>query len=173
LIGVLVMLLPHLRGAASGGEALGVAFALMGATGASLATIQIRRLVGTEHTAAIVFYFSLFSAAIGLFTLPFGWMMPSVQEGAVLILIGLIGGVAQIMLTQSYRYADTSLIAPFDYTTILWATLIGYLAFGEVPSALVAVGAVAVVASGIFVILRERQLGIWRRERKVLKPPTA
>ncbi len=182
LVGVVVILWPHLAGGAlakavSGtGEdaatAQGALLALAGAFCTAGAMIQVRRLTQTESTAAIVFYFSAFSTLLSLFTIPTGWVWPGVELALVLVLIGCLGGVGQILLTKSYRYADASLIAPFEYTTILWALMIGWIAFGDLPGPLVLAGASIVVASGIFVILRERQLGIERaRARKATPPP--
>ena len=74
--------------------------------------------------------------------MPFAWHPPTGKELAALIAIGLIGGVSHILLTESYRYAPTSVVAPFDYTSILWAFVLGYAMFGEVPTTLVFVGAV-------------------------------
>ena len=88
--------------------------------------IQTRRLTDTETTSSIVFYFSLFCAVAGLATLPFGWIWPSGMQLAVLIAAGLIGGLAHIVLTSSYRYAPASLVAPLDYTTMIWAFVFGY-----------------------------------------------
>ena len=76
------------------------------------------------------------------------------------------------MLTESYRYATASLVAPFDYTSMLWALLLGYWLFGELPDTLVYVGASIVAAAGLFVIWRERQLGV-QRAREAEGPPQA
>ncbi|MDQ4061820.1 MAG: DMT family transporter, partial [Pseudomonadota bacterium] len=173
LLGVLIVLWPHLGGAVSSGrESMGALLALAAAAGAALAMIQVRRLTSTEHSSTIVFYFSAFSALIGLLTLPLGWTVPSATDAAVLVMIGLLGGVGQLLLTESYRHADASLIAPFEYTTILWATVLGYAMFGDVASPLVAVGSGVVIAAGIFVIFRERRLGLERgRARQASGPP--
>jgi drug/metabolite transporter (DMT)-like permease len=84
------------------------------------------------------------------------------MELTALISIGLLGGLSHILLTESYRYAPASVVAPFDYTSMLWAFLIGYFFFGEVTTIYLFVGAGIVVASGLFVIWRERQLGVER-----------
>ena len=126
--------------------------------------IQTRRLTDTETTSSIVFYFSLYCALAGLATLPFGWIWPNGMQLAVLIGAGVIGGLAHIVLTTSYRYAPASLVAPLDYTTMIWAFILGYWMFGEIPSIYVYVGAAIVAASGIFVIWRERQLGLRRKQ---------
>ena len=80
-------------------------------------------------------------------TWPFGWVTPSWPELAALIVIGICGGLAHILLTESYRLAPASLVAPFDYTSMLWALLLGFV-FGEVPSALVFVGAAIIARRG-------------------------
>lgn len=167
LAGVLVMLAPHLgggtmRGGFSEGPAVGAMFALFGAVCTAIATIQVRRLLATEKTGAIVLYFSLFTALLGLTTVFLGWRMPDPADLALLVMIGILGGIGQILLTQSFRYADTSLVAPFEYTTMLWAFLLGWFVFGQAPQQTVVVGAVIVALSGLFVLWRERQLGLIR-----------
>ncbi|HKG77389.1 MAG TPA: EamA/RhaT family transporter, partial [Beijerinckiaceae bacterium] len=68
----------------------------------------------------------------------------------------------QILLTQSYRYADASLIAPFEYTTMIWALLIGWFAFGQMPQGSVIIGGLIVAFAGLFVLWRESRLGLKR-----------
>jgi drug/metabolite transporter (DMT)-like permease len=169
-VGVIVMLWPYLNlsqysieGAAAQAATLGAIFALMGAFTNAGAVVQTRRLTDTETTSSIVFYFSLSCALAGLATLPFGWVWPSGGQLAALIGAGLVGGTAHIVLTESYRYAPASMVAPFDYTTMVWAFVLGYWMFGEVPTVYVYIGSAIVAASGLFVIWRERQLGL-RRE---------
>ena len=98
--------------------------------------------------------------------------MPTTWELTALIATGLLGGTAHLILTHSYRYAPASVIAPYDYTAILFAFVIGYFAFNEVPTGLVIVGAAIVVAAGLFVLWRERQLGL-KRARDAEGPPAA
>ena len=88
----------------------------------------------------------------------------------MLIGAGLLGGVGQILLTTSYRYADASLIAPFDYTSMLLAIAVGYTVFGETPSGTMLMGATLIVVAGIAIIWRERQLGLERSARKAGTP---
>ena len=123
-------------------------FALAGAFTNAGSVIQTRRLTDTETTSSIVFYFSLFCAVAGLATLPFGWVWPDGWQLAALIGAGLVGGLAHILLTESYRYAPASVIAPFDYTTMMWAFVLGYAMFGEVPTVYVYVGAAIVAGVG-------------------------
>jgi drug/metabolite transporter (DMT)-like permease len=168
LCGVLIVLWPNLHPNLGTGQssALGAALVLGGAVFSALAQITIRRLVQTEKTAAIVFYFSLTSTTLGLATIPFGWVMPSPSQGAMLVGAGLLGGVGQILLTSSYRWADASLIAPFEYASILFALGIGYFVFAEVPTGAMLSGAALVVLAGVLIIWRERWLGIERARGK-------
>lgn len=173
-LGVVLILWPYLGfGWSTGDEgAVGALVALFGAALSALAMIQVRQLTGTESTAAIVFYFSVVCSVLALFTLPFGWTMPDAWMAFILLAIGLSGGVGQILLTQSYRYAPASVIAPFDYTAMIWSLILGYLMFGEAPLPIVLFGAAIVIAAGLFVIWRERQLGIKRdRQRRAVPPP--
>ncbi|WP_397541576.1 EamA family transporter [Roseovarius salis] len=175
LIGVLVVLAPRLTTLTGEGvaaaEALGAIVVLMGATCAALAQIYIRKLVQTEQTSAIVFYFSMTASFLSLLTLPFGWVIPGGTETGLLILAGLLGGTAQIFLTASYRFADASVIAPFDYASMLFAIVIGYVIFDEVPTAQMLAGAALIIAAGIAIILRERQLGLRRGGARSVRTP--
>jgi drug/metabolite transporter (DMT)-like permease len=171
-LGVLIMLSPNLglgalgsgapaRGL-NGSPAIGAMFALFGAFCSAGATIQVRRLTQFEKTGAIVLYFTLLTTALGAVTILLGWRVPPLGDASLLVLIGILGGIGQILLTQSYRFADTSVIAPFEYTTMIWALLFGWFVFGEMPSSAVTVGATIVAGAGMFVLWRERQLGLKR-----------
>jgi drug/metabolite transporter (DMT)-like permease len=174
MIGVLIVLAPRLSitpDAAGTAEALGAMLVLGGAVFAALAQVFVRKLVNTEKTAAIVFYFSLTATVLSLITLPFGWVWPTPGEAALLVLAGLLGGLGQILLTSSYREADASLVAPFDYASMLFALGIGYFVFAEVPTWTMLGGAALIVTAGILIIWRERQLGLERaRQRKAMTP---
>jgi len=174
LVGVLIVLAPRLSvspDAAGMRETLGALLVLGGAVFAALAQVFVRKLVQTERTAAIVFYFSLTATALSLVTLPFGWVWPTPAEVALLVGAGLLGGVGQILLTSSYREADASLVAPFDYASMIFALAIGYFVFAEVPTRTMLGGAALIVAAGILIIWRERQLGLKRaRQRKAMTP---
>jgi drug/metabolite transporter (DMT)-like permease len=165
--GVIVMLWPHLdlkqySGAVLSTSAIGAMLGIAAAVFNSGSVIQTRRLTGSETTPAIVFYFSLICAIAGLATWPFGWHSPDALQLAALIGTGILGGLAHILLTESYRHAPASLVAPFGYSTMLWAFVFGYLLFGEIPVPLVFAGAAIIAAAGLFVLFRERQLGLRR-----------
>ena len=140
------------------GEAMGALVVLLSAAGAALAMIQIRILVRSEKTTTIVLYFSMTSALLSLLTLPFGWSFLDLRQTILLILAGFAGGVAQIFLTESYRHADVSTIAPFEYSSILLGILVSYLVFADVPDGMMLVGTAITVSAGIYIIHRERKL---------------
>ena len=171
--GVLVMLWPYLDVAhysgAGAAALIGAICAITAAFTNAGSVVQTRRLTTTESTSSIVFYFSLICTVGGLATLPFGWVMPNGPQLAALIGLGVLGGLAHVLLTESYRHAPASLVAPFDYSSMLWAFILGYAMFGEVPTIYVYVGAAIVAGSGLFVIWRERQLGL-RRIREIKGP---
>jgi len=175
-IGVLVVLAPHFSGEeltlalASATSVSGIIYAMAGSITNAGTMIQTRRLTESESTSSIVFYFSLICALAGLATLPFGWIKPSNAEFAALVAIGFLGGTAHIFLTESYRFASASVVAPFDYTSMIWALVLGYLMFGEKPTVMILLGSAIIAAAGLFVIWREHQLALERR-REVAGAP--
>nr|WP_316653332.1 DMT family transporter [uncultured Gellertiella sp.] len=160
-LGVLIILWPKLtlmRSLGLGaGEALAALVVLASAAGAALAMIQIRILVRSEKTTTIVLYFSITSALLSLLTLPFGWNQLGLHQTLLLVGAGFLGGVAQIFLTESYRHADVSTIAPFEYASILLGTAVSFLVFAEVPTGSMVLGTLITVSAGIYIIHRERR----------------
>lgn len=177
LVGVLIISWPKLelfRGAGELGssEAIGVATTFLGACVAGLAMVLVRRLLVTERTATIVLYFSVTASVFSLATIPFGWQALNATQAVSLILSGFCGGLGQILLTESYRHGEVSTIAPFEYTSVLLSIVIGYFVFAEVPGWAMIIGSAIVTASGIFIIYRERQIGLQRKgvERRSVTP---
>lgn len=173
LAGVLIVVWPRLTVGAGAGtaEALGATLVLAGAVFAALAQVFVRKLVETERTPAIVFYFSLTATLLSLVTLPFGWVRPTPAEAALLVGAGLMGGLGQILLTSSYREADASVVAPFDYASMIFALGIGYVVFAEVPTPTMLGGAALVVVAGCLIIWRESRLGLKRARQRKSMPP--
>lgn len=172
--GVLIMLSPHLSMTSwSSTTAAGAVLTLFGAFFASAAMTQVRSMTKVETTASLVFSFQLIASIAALITIPWGWVMPSWQDFFLLCGVGIFGGIAQILLTSSYRHAPASVVAPFSYTSMIWAMVLGYLMFSELPGAIVLIGAAVVVAAGLFVIFRERALGINRQKEKEASTPPA
>ncbi len=174
-VGVLIMLAPHLFGAERGpGAAAGALLAFVGAFLVSAAMTQVRQLTATETTASLVFSFTVLCTLTALVTVFWGWVKPSPWDSMILVLTGIFGGIGQITVTESYRHAEAGTVAPFAYTSMIYSIVIGYSFFGEVPEAIVLLGAALVVLAGLFVIYRERQLHIDRtREREAETPQSA
>jgi drug/metabolite transporter (DMT)-like permease len=174
MAGVLIVLSPRLTMGASGAdarEALGAMVVLGAAFFASLAQVFVRKLVATESTATIVFWFSVTASALSTVTIFWGWVIPAPREAIFLIIAGLLGGVGQILLTSSYRLADASVIAPFEYTSMILAIGVGFFVFGEVPTTVMLLGASIIIAAGVIIILREHYLGLERaKQRKAMTP---
>lgn len=160
--GVLLILWPHVSTGRSIDDTsvTGAICAFATAACMALVMIQLRSLTRTERTSTVVFYFTIFSSLLALLSAPFGWEFPTAKQMALLVCLGFAGGIGQILLTQSYRYAPASVVAPFEYSSMLMALLLGYAVFGDVPEAIVLVGAGIVIAAGLYVIHRERRLGI-------------
>lgn len=174
LIGVLVVIWPRLTLEELGGvQLIGVGIALTAAVFNALAQMTVRYLARIERTATIVFWFSLNAAILSLLTLPFGWVVPTPAEVGMLIVAGLLGGAGQILLTSSYRFADAAVVAPFEYASILFALVIGYVAFDEVPTWAVMGGAALVTCAGLIIVWREHQLGLERNRQRKAMGPTA
>ncbi|MDW4498230.1 DMT family transporter [Sulfitobacter sp. D35] len=170
LVGVIIILWPRFSswGGFEDAAALGALLILIATVMRSFVQIHIRQLVQTEHTAAVVFYFSSFATLLSLLTLPFGWVMPQGDTLALLITAGLLGGVAQILVTSAYRFGTTSMLAPYDYTAMIFAIIIGYVWFSELPTLVMLIGSALVIVAGILVIWREHRLGLPRGKARPL-----
>lgn len=150
-VGVLVMVRP-------GADVLnlGALVALTAAFFQALAMIMLRQLGRSESPNATVTYFTLLTTIVCGVTLPFAWRTPdNWHDLSLLVGTGLFGGMAQLLLTRAYVAAPASVIAPFNYTSILWAALFGWMLWGEVPTAHVVAGAMVVAASGLYILYRE------------------
>ena len=170
-IGVLIILYPRLSNISSeqkfSFEAQGALYVLIGATFMALAHIFIRKLTRTETASAIVFYFTISSCFWSALTVPFGWVIPNMYTFVILLLAGLLGGFGQIFLTTAYKHSEASMVAPFEYISILFAIVLGYFVFGELPTVTVLFGSFVVISAGILIIWREHQLGIDGNKNKV------
>ncbi|MEP1380232.1 MAG: DMT family transporter [Paracoccaceae bacterium] len=174
LVGVMIVMYPRLtfdQDELSRVATLGALMVLVASILRAVVQIHIRTLVKTEDTAAIVFYFSLTATVLSLATVPFGWVWPSAHVLALLIGAGLVGGVAQILVTSSYRFGGASMLAPFDYSSMIFAALIGYVLFAELPTREIILGSVLVIAGGFLIMWRERQLGLERGKARSLMDP--
>lgn len=141
-LGVLVMVAPEMGGGLQSTERLlGAVLALVGALMGALVSFQIRRLGSTESPGAIALYFALVCTAVSLATIPFGWVMPNGHDLVMLLVMGLIGGGAQITMTLAFARTEASVLAPFEYLTMVWALGYGIILFGEWPGVWTMAGA--------------------------------
>jgi drug/metabolite transporter (DMT)-like permease len=150
--GVLVMLRP---GLASPGTAFDIGLVLLAALGWALAMISIRKLgEAGEPGIAIVAWFAIGASVVALcFAWPV-WVWPSAWQWLLLLGIGVISALAQLLMTAAYRSGDTTLLAPFEYSGILWTTVLGVLVWNEAPDGWDAAGMAILVGCGLYV---------WRR----------
>ena len=154
-LGVLIVMQP-------GGAALpplGLAVALIAALGVAAVTITIRTIGRTESTPTIVLWFTLFSMAATGLLMPVYGRWHDAQGWAILLALGLFGGLGQLFLTSALRYAPVSVVVPFDYTQLIWAVLLGWWLWDTHPPATTWAGAAIIVASGLYTIYREHKLG--------------
>ncbi|MEX0308338.1 MAG: DMT family transporter [Ruegeria sp.] len=169
LLGVLIMIWPRLGSTQMEITATIGALCVLAATIArAFVQIHIRQLVKVDHPAAIVFYFSMTATILSTLTAFWGWTLPTLNQALILITMGLIGGVAQILVTSSYRFGQASMLAPYDYATMLFAIFIGYVWFDELPTIAILIGAALVIAGNIVVVWREHQLGLERGKARSL-----
>ena len=168
-VGILVIALG--KGAFQGGGmphglvAIGMTAAVVQGVWSAITTLLVRSLSATESSTTIVLWQSLLMTTFTLIALPFFWTTPSLGEFALLVLVGLIGGVAQILLTEAYASAQVSALGPYSYTSILWSVALGWVVFSDQPSWSTLAGAVLIVASGLYILHRELKRAAMRRNQ--------
>jgi drug/metabolite transporter (DMT)-like permease len=143
--------------------AIGMGVAVLQGVWSAATTLLVRSLSATESSTTIVLWQSLLMTAFTLVALPFFWTTPTLFELLLLVLVGLIGGVAQIMLTEAYASAQVSALGPYSYTSILWSVAIGWVVFSDAPGIGTLAGAALIVASGLYILHRELRRARQRR----------
>jgi drug/metabolite transporter (DMT)-like permease len=122
----------------------------------ALAMISLRKLRITENAEVTTLYFTLIGAALTALLLPLGWRSPDMRGFLMLAFIGLISGIGQFFLTTGYGFAEASLISPFTYTSMIWASMFGAILWGDHLTLTTIAGTCIVVASGLYILHRER-----------------
>ena len=130
-------------------------FPIIFCLGLSYVAITIRQLSTTEPVRLISFYFSLSITILSFFTIPQGWVMPNFNHLILLSLVGIFGGVANLWLSQSYKYSEVSLVTPLKYLALVFAIIFGYFIWGEVPTIKTLLGAFLVIISTLIIFRRE------------------
>jgi drug/metabolite transporter (DMT)-like permease len=142
--------------------------ALAGSFTFSLSMIATRFLRGTSDTVLVTTQ-TVSALAFGAVVAPFAWTPPGVGDLTLLCLLGIVAMIAHMCVNRSLKLAPASTVVPYQYTTIVWAVLFGYLVFGDVPDLWMLSGAAIIVAAGLVIYLRERRLS--RREPAFSEPP--
>ena len=130
-------------------------FPIIFCLGLSYVAITIRQLSTTEPVWLISFYFSLSITLLSILTIPQGWVMPSLNHLLLLSLVGIFGGVANLWLSQSYKYSEVSLVTPLKYLALVFAIIFGYFIWGEVPTIKTLLGSFLVIISTLIIFRRE------------------
>ena len=138
---------------------LGLGLAMLAALGVAGVTITIRQIGKTERTPTIVLWFTCFAMLVTGVFLPFFGQAHDAETWAILLALGLSGGIGQLFLTSSLRFAPVPVVVPFDYTQLLWAVLLGWLLWDTHPATTTWLGAAIIVASGLYTLYREHKLG--------------
>ena len=158
-VGILVIAIG--QGAFSGNldsaAKIGFAVALAHGVFSAGTTMLVRTLSATEASTTITLWQSLLMTAFAAVLLPFHWVTPTWQEIGLLVVIGVLGGMAQVMLTEAWASAQVSALAPYSYSSLLWAILFGWIAFGDVPGVLTIAGATLIVIASLYILHRELQ----------------
>ena len=130
-------------------------FPIIFCIGLSYVAITIRKLSTTEPVWLISLYFSISITILSLLSIPFGWVMPTIKDFFILAMIGIFGGVANLWLSQSYKYSEVSLVTPLKYLALVFAIIFGYLIWDEVPTIKGLFGATLVIFSTLIIFRRE------------------
>ncbi len=130
--------------------------------------ISVRSLSKTEPNYRIAFYFTVLCTILGLATIFKGnWVLPTKIDLVIFIIMGLCGSVANLLLTQSYRLAEASLVTPIKYLSLVFAIIFGYFIWSEIPKILTLLGASLVIASSLIIFMRENKL-----KKQIITPRT-
>jgi drug/metabolite transporter (DMT)-like permease len=121
----------------------------------AIAMLIGRIMTRDMSTPAIMFWPSLGAAAAMLFLMPLQWQTPTLPDAGLFLFMGLIGTAGMSLITQGYRHAPAAVIAPFDYSVLVWGVIIGWLVFHDIPKANVWLGAAMLIASGLYILHRE------------------
>ena len=130
-------------------------FPIIFCLGLSYVAITIRQLSTSEPVWLISFYFSLSITLLSFFTISQGWIMPDLKDFLILSMIGIFGGVANLWLSQSYKYSEVSLVTPLKYLALVFAIIFGYFIWNEIPTIKTLIGALLVIVSTMIIFRRE------------------
>jgi drug/metabolite transporter (DMT)-like permease len=151
LIGVLIIIRPG-----SGAFHPAAFFPIVSALAWACTLIMTRKMSGQERAITTMTYSSIVGVCIVSALVPFVWVTPSWNDILFGIFVGVASTAGQWIVVLAFRYADASVLAPFQYTQLLWVSILGFMIFGELPDAWTVTGAAIIVASGLYTAHRER-----------------
>lgn len=149
-IGALIVIRPT-------GDSLQLAALLPFGAACCYAVYQVftRSLSHSDQPLTTLAYTALVGAVVMCFVVPFNWQAPDTNGWLMMILIGLLGGVSQFTLIKAFQSAPAAAVTPFSYSSLIWATLYGFLVFGDLPDLMTVIGALIIAASGLYIFHRE------------------
>jgi len=174
-VGVLVITWPQfsmMSETMTRAQLIGIAATLISAAGMAVSLLLVGQLVRTERPTTIVSYFWLISSAVLATTSIWGWEPLTGGQITILVMSGILGGLAQLFMGESLRWAPASVTASFEYLSLLFAISLGFYAFGDIPGANTLVGAIILVSAGLIIIWRQRQLGVDRSRHQETTSPS-
>lgn len=121
----------------------------------ALLMITTRAFKTTESTAALMLYPQLGMSLTGIVLAPFFWATPSLTDLGLFALAGMFGSIGVMCVTHAFRLGPAAVISPFEYSALIWASLLGFLLWGELPDTITLIGAGVVISSGLYIIYRE------------------
>lgn len=149
-VGVIVMLRPG-----SGVFQWASVVVLLSALCYALLMVTTRKFKSIEHPGALMFWPATGLAVVGLVVAPIHWVTPTAGDLLLFVLAGMFGSLGIVGLTNAFRLAPAALASPFEYTALIWATVLGYLLWGDLPDRYTLIGAAIIVASGLYILYRE------------------
>ena len=163
-VGVLIITWPKLSLLGGGVSALthddiiGVASALAAATTVALTLLWVAELVRTEKSTTVAIWMGIYGSGMLLVTAPFGWGWPSMWQFGLLWVTGVLGAGAQLTLTECLRAAPAAVSAPFEYSSLIFAGVLGYVVFDEIPNGNTLAGSALLIVAGLVILWREQRL---------------
>ncbi|GKS92181.1 DMT family transporter [Acidovorax sp. SUPP2539] len=150
--GMLMVIQPDLEAGLPLGKVLGV----MAAVATAVALVAIRQMAASESALAIAFYFTLFGTVVGAASLPLRCVAPDASDALRLVSVGVLGGMAQLLLTMAYRLAPASVLAPYEYATLVGAILVGFIVWDEMPGSVEWLGIAVIVGANVGMTAHEQ-----------------
>ena len=122
----------------------------------ALYQIATRKLRGADSPTTTIFYTGMAGTVVCTLALPFNWVTPDLTAAALMVLLGTLGGISHFCLIRAYSAAPAATVAPFGYTTLVWAAVYSLMVFGEDLRLSTIAGTIIIVGSGVYIFYREQ-----------------